>query len=454
MPPAFTTGTAPPAFTTGTAPAALPLVGHAWALLRHPLEFLAAQPRHGDLVHVRLGPLRALLPTHPDLLWRVLTDDRTFDKGGHLFERGRTIVGDGLITCPHDAHRRQRRLIQPAFHHLRMPYYATIMEEEIATLTQPWHNGLVINAFPTLSSLAMRTVSRTMFGIPLHHSSLPETQAHAQTVISALLRRTLVPQTLQRLPLPANRRYRQALHHLHSIRDHLATDSDRSGDDHTDLLSTLLTAQKDPGNRVTDTEIGDQVMTMFVAGSETVAATLSWALHLLTEHPDIQAQLHHEVDTVLAGRPARFSDLPQLPYTERVITETLRLYPPAWLLTRVTTAPTELAGHPLSPGSTILLCPPAVHRHPDFYPAPLTFDPDRWLPEKAAALPRGAYVAFIGGPRKCIGDTYAMNQSTLALATIAARWKPEQAPGTDPRPATLSISLRPRRLLLRLRPRP
>ncbi len=204
----------------------------------------------------------------------------------------------------------------------------------------------------------------------------------------------IIPVALaQKLPLPSNLRFNQALNRTRAVVDQIINDYQKAGVDHGDVLSTLLAARdEETGEGMTNREIHDQIMTLVLAGTETAAATLAWAFHLLGKNPEVERRLHTEVDEVLSGRPAGFDDVPKLSYTQRVITETLRLYPSTWILTRRTTAEVELGGHRLAPGTNILFSPYALHRDPDSFPDPERFDPDRWLPERSKAVPRGAMI--------------------------------------------------------------
>ncbi|MCA6095258.1 cytochrome P450 [Streptomyces sp. SCA3-4] len=446
------------AFTAGVAPSPLPVLGHGGQLLREPLGFLQSLRTHGDLVQIRLGPQRAYVVCHPELALQVLKDDRTFDKGGPLFDRLRDILGNGLGTCPHRDHRRQRRLIQPAFHRARLERYGASMEEELARLLGGWHSGDVLDVFPVMYSFTLRSVLRTLFSAHIDGTTAAGIQRSFETVLGGVMQRMFVPEPLLRLPTPGNRRYQQCRRHLFDSVDRIIADyraeQGPAGDDSGDLLSALLATGADGAAGPDDREIRDQVISMMMAGSESLGATLAWALHQLTRDPVSERRLHEEVDAVLGGRPARWPDLPHLPFTGRLLTETMRLHPPGWLFTRITRKEVELAGLRLPPGSTVVITPVGMHRDPDLYERPEVFDPDRWLPERAAALPRGAFLAWGGGPRKCIGDTFAMAEGTLALATIASRWRLRPAPGNDPRPARLTTVLHPRRLRLTLTARP
>ncbi|MFD4032746.1 cytochrome P450 [Streptomyces sp. NPDC058637] len=432
--------------TVPQAPGALPLLGHGLALRRDPLAFMMSLPAHGDLVQIRVGPVRALVVCDPGLVQRVLTDDRTFDKGGLLIERVREGLGNGLGTCPHGDHRRQRRLTQPAFHAQRIPAYAEVMTREATRAVDGWTHGRDIDVLPVMQEIAARTTMATMF------ADTPGTDTTAvlksfNIFSHGIYQRMLLPHPLDRLPLPANRRYNQARAHLHQAIGSIIADHRARGIQGTDLLSMLLTTSEN-GQRLTDDEIDDQVMSFFFGGIETVAATLAWALHEIARHPQAEERLHAEVDAALpAGAPATFDLLPHLTYTGRIITEILRLYPPGWLLTRITTTPTDLDGYPIPKGATVVCSPYLIHHHPDLHPDPERFDPDRWTGQSATGR-NGLLIPFGGGARKCIADTFGVTEATLALATITARWCLTHTPGTDVTPA-LGAILNPRGLHMR-----
>lgn len=255
------------------------------------------------------------------------------------------------------------------------------------------------------------------------------------------------------MPLPANWRLDRKVIRLRAIVQQTTEDYRRAGVDHGDLLSTLL-AVRDENTKegMTNRAIVDQVLTLIVAGTETTSTALAWAFHALGQDPESERRLHAEVDEVLAGRPACLDDVPKLGYTQRVITEALRLYPPAWLLTRRTTAEVELGGHRIAPGTTILFSPYALHRDPDVFPDAERFDPDRWLPERANAVPRGAVLSFGAGKRKCIGDAFAMTEATIILSTLAGRWRLRPIPGVKIKPIPM-INLSPGAMPMRVESR-
>lgn len=437
-------------FVAGTAPGAAPVVGHAWQMMRRPLQFMSSLGEHGDLVKIRIGPTSAYVPCHPELLRDVLTNDRVFDKGGAFYERARDIAGNGLVTCPFSDHRRQRRLMQSAFQRSQLERYAPAMRAEIDATSAKWRGDVAVDAFPELFGMALRTVARTLYSIPVEDALVHKVERAFEEVLSLLFRQMFLPKAVRSLPIPSNRRYRNNLRFLHDTVQDLIKDYRKDDSHRDDLLSALLASRDDDGGRLDDEEIHDQVITVMAAGTETVAGTLTWIFYLLSQHPDIEKQLYEEIDTVLDGRPPEWADLSRLSLTDRIITETLRLYPPAWLFTRRTAADVELAGVHLPEGSTVVFSPSAVQRFTGAYPQEAEFDPDRWLPERVSTLARHAFVAFGTGARKCIGDLYARTECTLALATILSRWRVTVEPGYDVRPVALATVYHPRRLKLRL----
>ncbi|MER5888659.1 cytochrome P450 [Streptomyces sp. NPDC001941] len=436
-------------FTSGTAPGGRPVIGHVLPLMRDPAAFLASLPAFGDLVEIRLGTTRAHVPCHPELLWQVMVDDRLFDKGGKYYDRVREMAGNGVATCMHDDHRRQRRLLQPAFHASRLIRYAQIMEQEIAGLTGAWSRAQSIDAYPVLYGMALRTLTRTLFSSQVDADTVEGIRRSFDTVFGGFFQQMFLPRFTRRLPLPGNLRHQRALRHLRAAVPQVIADS-READDDGNLLAALLAAHADQDVPVDDAQLHDHVVTVLAAGSETVAATLTWSLYLLASDPQAQERLQAEADAALAGPVATWDNLPDLPFTRRVLTETIRLYPPGWMFSRVTTSDTELAGKRLPAGTTIVITPFPVHRNPEIFRDAGSFDPDRWLPERAAPLPRGAFSGFGAGARKCIGDDFGMGECAMALATIARRWDVRAQPGADTRPVPLAGFYRPRRLSLQL----
>jgi cytochrome P450 len=434
----------PASCTVGRAPGAWPLLGHARALLSDPLGFLARLPEHGDLVWIKIGPARALVVCDPDLNAEFLRRDRDFDKGGPLFQRAREFIGDGLVTCPHADHRRQRRTLQPAFRPDRFPAYAAVMTERIDAAIGAWQDGQVIDAFADVHAITAQSMSVTMFASQVSDDRVRRFREALSEVLEGSYRRLLTPPGLDRLPTRARRRYDRARAALREITGQFVAEYQDGADRH-DLLSMLLATRDDDGRPLPAAEICDQVTTLFAAGTESTASTIGWALYLLARHPQAQQELRAEARAVLGGRAATWDDLPRLSYASQVITETLRLYPPAWLLTRATASDTELGGCPVPAGTILVYSAYLLHRRPDAFDDPDRFDPGRWAD---AAPPRTRFVPFGTGPRKCIGDTFALTQATLALASIAGRW--ELTVDSAPRRPAPRLVLAPRNVRIRL----
>jgi len=426
-----------------------PVIGHLLPLLKDPLSFLDSLPDQGDLVRVGVGPVSAVVVCDPELNHQVLVNDRLFDKGGMLFDRLREVVGYGLGTVPHAPHRLQRRMLQPAFVKSRLPGHAAIMVKEISKVVDSWQDGQIVTDVPgVLHDLASRITTATMFTAPLPEPLIEELTDALHVVMDSLIFRMATPHALAKIPTRGKRRYDSGGSRLRAATGRLIDIYHQSDLEHDDILSMLLSARDDDGRPLSQEQISSQVLTMYIGGVETVAVTVSWALHFIACMPEILERLHHEVDAALAGRNATWNDLPQLPYTRAIISETLRIRPPGWILTRITTADTELGGHFLPAGTTVIYSPYLMHRRVDIYPTPTAFDPDRWDTRHTPAPPRGAYVPFALGARRCIGDTFGTTEAMLIVSSIAARWHlhPHGAP-VSPKPRT---SLVPDQLDLRI----
>ncbi|BCK56272.1 cytochrome P450 [Nocardia wallacei] len=434
------------------APKGLPLLGHALQLFRDPLAFLESLPPQGALVRIGLGPMTAVVICDPDLTRQVLQDDRVFDKGGVLFDRAREVFGMNLVTCPHSRHRRQRRLVQPAFHSARLPGYAKTMANETAAVVGGWRDGQILDIPAETGRLAMRIAMETMFSGSLAPHALHRAIDDLTVVTGGILRRAMLPPWLNQVPTPANWRYNRAGARLERMVDDIVAERRCADVDHDDLLSALLTACAPGRSDMIDFEIRDQIIAFFGAGSETTANTLAWALHMIARHPGVEQRLHAEVDNVLAGAPAGWADIPRLELTSRVITETLRLCSPAWIFTRIVSEDVNLDGNLISAGTTLVCSPYLVHRDDRLYDRPLRFDPDRWGRAGQSQPPRHAFLPFGWGARKCIGEQFAHMEAVVALSTITARWRLESVDDRPVRPPP-AATLIPHGLRLRARSR-
>jgi cytochrome P450 len=427
-------------------PRGAPLVGSLLEMRRDILAFFTRLAReYGDLVRFRIGPNDAYLVSHPDLIKDVLvTHQHSFMKGRGL-QWAKSFLGEGLLTSEGEFHRRQRRLSQPAFHRQRIQAYGQTMVEHTLRARERWSNGREIALDREMMALTMAIVGKTLFDADVEGEA-EEIGASLTTVVSFFPRFTLpFANQLQRLPLPSNRRFEEARRRLDATIYRMIAERRRSGEDRGDLLSMLLAARDEEGDGtgMSDLQLRDELMTLFLAGQETTANALTWTFYQLSQNPLPEELLLAEVDQVLAGRPPSTGDLPRLHYTERVLAESMRLFPPAWGMGRRTLEEVTIGGYRLPRGAHVAMAPWVVHRDARFWPEPLRFDPERFSPEARAARAKFAYFPFGGGARQCIGEPFAWMEGVLILAAIAQRWRFRLAPGQKVEPQAL-ITLRPR----------
>jgi len=393
---------------------------------RDPLAFLAALTAYGDIARVSLGPETLYLFNHPDLVRDVLvTNHRNFHKGRGL-ERAKNLLGTGLLTSEGEFHLRQRRLVQPAFHRQRVAAYGVTMAAHAAARRDRWRSHAVIDAHREMMALTLGIVGKTLFGSDVEHEAAAIAAALATTFESFNFGFFLpFGELLDRLPLPATLRFRKARSRLDATIYRMIADRRASGDDRGDLLSMLLVAQDSEGDGggMSDLQLRDELMTIFLAGHETTANALTWTWYLLSQHPDVEARFHAEIDLVLGGRLPTADDLVALPYARMVLAESMRLYPPAWIVGRRALAAFEANGYQIPPRSIVLMSQYITHRDARWFPDPERFDPERFSPERHAERPKFAYFPFGGGPRVCIGEQFAWMEGIIALATIAQRWR-------------------------------
>jgi epi-isozizaene 5-monooxygenase len=442
-----------PLRTPVVADGATPVLGHAWRLLRDPLGFLVSLRDSGELVTIKLGHRTAYVVCTPELVGELLMRRaQSAVVGGPLWETLEVLIGKSVATSNGAIHRRQRRMIQPAFRPERLACYAAIMAEEAEAVTARWRPGQVVDVFAEMFTYAVRTIARSMMDTGTASRRADAISSTLLTVFRGMYRRMILPVSLpHRLPTPANRRYDRALATLHHIVDEIVAERRADPGGHDDLLSTLLDARDGAGNPLGDEEIHSQVISVLVAATETLASTLVWVFPLLSRHPHEESRLHHEVDTILCGRPVSIGALPSLRHTSNVIVETMRLHTGAWIFTRHAATDIDLGGFRIPAGADIFYSSYALQRDPRSFERPEAFDPDRWLPERGEHVPRFAMIPFGAGNRKCPGDNFSMTELTLLLATVAARWQLIPA-AIDLRPQ-IGITLRPRRLLMRVEPR-
>jgi cytochrome P450 len=395
-----------------------------YSFSRDPLRFLEhAVQTYGNLVSYRMAGERLFLVNDPHHIRDILvTHDRNFTKSRGL-ERSRPLLGNGLLTSEGDVHRRQRRLIQPAFHRDRITAYGQTMVEYARRLSETWRAGTVIDVAQEMARLTLSIAGKTLFDVDVDQQAQEVGRALTDVMESFWLRMMPFGALLERLPIRRLGRARRARERLDALVYAMIADRRATHHDRGDLLSMLLAAQDaDDGSTMTDRQIRDEAMTIFLAGHETTANALTWTFYLLSQSPDVEAKLHDEVDRVLRGRVAEVSDLPTLAFVERVVTESMRLYPPVWIFGRRAIEPYAIGGYVAPARSIFLMSPWIRHRDPRHYPDPERFDPDRWSPVFKAALPKYAYVPFGGGSRQCVGEAFAWMELVLVLSTIVQRW--------------------------------
>ena len=414
---------------------------------RDPLAFLSnLRATYGDIARVPLGAETLYLLSHPELVRDVLvTNHRNFHKGRGL-ERAKNLLGEGLLTSEDEYHLRQRRLAQPAFHRQRVSAYGATMAAYAATRRERWRAGAEIDVHQEMMALTLAIVGKTLFDADVEHEAA-EIGAAITTTFESFNFGFFLPfgELLERLPLPATLRFKKARARLDATIYRLIDERRRAGVDRGDLLSMLLLAQdtEGDGTGMSDLQLRDEAMTIFLAGHETTANALTWTLYLLSQHPDVERQMHAEIDAALGRRLPAADDLTVLPYTRMVLAESMRLYPPAWIVGRRAMGPFEANGYSIPARSIVLLCQYVMHRDNRWFPEPDRFDPDRFLPTRQAERPKFAYFPFGGGPRVCIGEQFAWMEGVILLATIAQRWKLRLVPD---HPVALQpiITLRPK----------
>ncbi|MFN2545146.1 MAG: cytochrome P450 [Actinomycetota bacterium] len=406
--------------------------------------------RYGDIVRFRMGPLRMCLVTDPQGVEQVLVTRNHDIHKSPFYEAMKRVLGEGLLTSEDEFHKRQRRLIQPIFHHRRIKEYGEAMVDYGVRYRDRWQDGQVLDLHQEMMGLTLAIVGKTLFGADVERDAADVGEAMA-TLLGMLDRLLLfvvfmiggpLADNIERLPVPAMRQFRAARDGLDRVIGRMIEEKRAEGADGSDLLSRLLVAEED-GAGMTDQQLRDEAITIFLAGHETTAVALSWTFYLLSRHQDVEGKLHAELDEVLGDRVPTVEDLSRLDYTRKVLSEAMRLFPPAWMIGRQAIADLELCGYDV-PKGTILLTPPfLVHRDPRWWPEPRRFDPERFSQEEEAKRPRYAYFPFGGGPRLCIGESFAWMEGELLLATIAQRWRPRLLPG---QPAGLQpqVTLRPK----------
>lgn len=436
---------APPSARLAPSPAADPLIGHQ-RFARDPLSsFLRIRESHGDVVRLQFGTLTAHLVSDPALVQAVLQDRaRIYGKQTRGMRQLRLFLGDGLLTSEGDFWLRQRRIAQPAFQKKRIDALTPAMTAAAERARQGFVPGRMFDMHEAMMRLTLEVVATTLLGSGIVEREAEIVGAAVDFITAETNRRLRNPIQLPlSVPTRHNRKFLEHRGNLDAIVFRIIEERRRSGEQDDDLLSLLLHAtDPETGEHMSDQQLRDEVMTMFLAGHETTANALSWAWVQLSRHPDVAQKLEAELQTVLGDRSPTLDDIPALVYTRQVMDEVMRLYPPAWTIARSPTEDDELGGYFIPKGSLVFVSPWVVQRHPGLFPNPEGFDPERFAPGTKLAH-RFAYFPFGGGPRLCIGRTFALVEATLLLATLAQHHRFDLVSGYTPVPES-AVTLRPK----------
>lgn len=417
---------------------------------RDPLAFLTRLARdYGDVVQVGFGTQQFVLINHPDYIRDLLvTNHRNFHKGRGL-ERAKALLGNGLLTSEGDFHRRQRRLAAPAFHRQRVEAYGAVMVEYTVKMLDRWQSGTVLDLDQEMMRLTLAIAGTTLFRSDVEGEAQEIGAALTDIMEAFRIFQLPLAELLERLPLPSVRRFERSRARLDKTIYRMIAERRASGEDRGDLLSMLLHARDElgDGGGMTDAQVRDEALTILLAGHETTANALTWTLYLVSQHPEVEAKLQAELDMVLGGALPTVDDLPRLPYTRMVLTEGMRLYPPAWIIGRRALDDCEIGGYHVPAKTIVAMSQWVMHRDPRYYTNPERFDPERWTQDSESSgqnqRPKFAYFPFGGGPRTCIGESFAWMEGTLCLATILQHWRLRVVPG-HPIATKPLITLRPR----------
>lgn len=420
--------------------------------MRDNLGFVAAlRTTYGPLVEITLQPgTRTLVVQDPGLIRTMLTDlGPSLDKG-RFFEKMGQLLGDSVVTAAGQVHVRKRRQLQPAFAREQIARYVDTMRAETDAAVDEWVPGRPLDVREAMVGLSLNMLAKTIFSGSLDDATFRRLRADLSVVMNGVGARVMLPDWVERLPLPANRRFNAARDGVRATIERAVSDLQDSGHDTGDMLSLLLrTTDEETGEPLTGHQISSEILTLAVAGTETTASVLSWMLYELARNPEVEARVLEELDEVLGDRPVAFDDLGRLPYLGRVVEETLRMHHTGWLVTRRTVTETRLGPWTVPPGTELAYCQHALHRDPLLFRDPLEFDPDRWL-DAPGPRPTQGFLPFGAGKHKCIGDRFAFTELVTAVATIVRRVRLELAPGQTVRPVA-AATVRPRTLLMTVR---
>jgi cytochrome P450 len=417
------------------------VLGHALEFGRDPLALFQRAREHGDVVRIRFGPFRFYVLNSPSAIRQALVGEARKLSKGLNFGRTRRLIGSGLVMSEGESHHRQRRLMQPAFHRTEIARYVGTMRDVAVPRISAWPDGGTLAFDREMRSTTLTVLARTLLSSDIGADAIDEIEQLLRVLLSELVARGISANVpgLAWVPTRSNRRFSAANRRLRVLLTDVIDEYRRAGADHGDLISILMRARDDDtGAGMTNEQLRDEATTLVIAGSETTGNTIAWACYLLARHPRIQERLQQEVDLVLAGADPDYEILSKLPFTRAVITETLRLYSPVWILPRRALVDVELGGHLLRAGSRIFFSPYALNRDARLHRDPDRFDPDRWATDYSKSDMRATFFPFGQGIRNCIGEGFAWAESTLLLSVIAAHWQLRLADGAAVRPVVSS----------------
>ena len=401
-------------------PKGLPLLGSAINHLRDPLGFSTkCAHSYGDVVFFRVGPIRTYMFNHPSLIEEILRKQSESLIKSVDYRALQEVFGNGLLLSEGSFWKRHRRLMQPAFHHERIVAYSEVMTACTDRKLASWQDGETRDLHQEMMQLTLDIVARTLFGADVAkntsevENALNTIMVHYKSYAKQMQVVSVLPKWL---PIPGQGRFREAVEQLNAIVYGIIRDRRQMPGE--DLLSMLLQATDEDGSQLSDQELRDEVTTLLLAGHETTANALSWTLMLLSQHPEVEARLLQELQSVLGDRAPTVADLDQLFYLQRVIQESMRIYPPVWALSREVVRDCQIGEYRLPPGTLVYVSPWVMHRDSRFFEAPDQFRPERWADHLEQCLPPGAYFPFGDGPRVCIGQSFAMMEVKLLLAKI------------------------------------
>ena len=410
-------------------PEELPVVGQTFRYLRDPIGLMEESAAYGDLVTMSKRPWLVYMLNHPDLIREVFVNNHRIMGRWRNVEAMRYLMGNGLVTSEDPLHDRHRQKMQPAFRHHQIERISENLVQITARHMQDWHETGRIDMSREMRELTLKLVTASLFDVDVSQEvgRIGEAFESANHYMSARFTQLeMLRPILHGLPLPSSLRFKRHLRYLDEVVHEMMEQRSRDSVPGDNLLSLLLESEEDGATSgeapLTSREVRDELMTIFAVGHETVAVGLTWTWYLLATHPDIQDRFHAELDQVLGNRPPTMSDLSSLTFTDQILTESMRLYPPIWRIGRVALEPMMLAGYRIPAGGMICLPQYIIHRDPRWYANPMEFRPERWTREFRRGLHPFAYVPFGAGPRRCIGEGYAWTEAKLVLATIGQRW--------------------------------